>query len=347
MADKDERVTSWNSFMEKMLGMEREDLHLKPLHSFYPPEEWAKIRSCNIRQTGLIEHLETVMIRKDGSLVDVDISISVLKDGNGNVTGSIGITRDISARKRAEEALREANQKLQNMNNQMADFVANVAHEIRNPLAIIKYSFNLFLDELKEGITADQKELLNITKRTMERLFRLVTDLLDLSRIEAGRMVLHMEEVDIVALLEEALAGLEVEISRKRHTLKKNIPYGASFVQADRDKLNEVIINLLNNAIKYTPSGGEITVGFEKDDREVRVEIADNGPGIPPEYQSKIFDKFERINAEIQEGSGLGLPIAKDIVELHQGKIWVESEYGKGSKFIFTMPRSVHPHPTV
>jgi signal transduction histidine kinase len=148
-------------------------------------------------------------------------------------------------------------------------------------------------------------------------------------------------EFDIVALVNEILSSYERELSKKQLVLKKDIPPGIGLVWADRDKLSEVIINLLNNGIKYTPSPGQLIIKLEGTEKEIRFEISDTGPGIPGEYLEKIFDKFERITAEKQEGTGLGLPIAKDIVGLHKGKIWVESEVGKGSKFIFTLPRDL------
>jgi signal transduction histidine kinase len=166
----------------------------------------------------------------------------------------------------------------------------------------------------------------------------LVSNLLDLSKIEAGKMKLKEEEIHPDVLVEEVLKTYEREILKKQLVLKKEIPSNIGTVVGDRDKLTEVIINLLNNAIKYTPAGS-ITIKLAGSATEVRFEIADTGSGIPQEYLGKIFDKFERIMTEKQEGTGLGLPIAKDIVELHKGKLWVESEAGKGSKFIFTLPR--------
>jgi len=152
-------------------------------------------------------------------------------------------------------------------------------------------------------------------------------------------MEMKREEIDLVSLVNGIVSQYEGEISKKKQAFKKDIPQKLGSIWADKDKLTEVIINLLSNAIKYTPSGGNITVKLEEKEKEVRFEISDTGPGIPKEHFQSVFDKFERITAEKEEGTGLGLPIAKDIIELHKGKIWVESESGKGSKFIFVLPR--------
>lgn len=232
----------------------------------------------------------------------------------------------------------DQNEELKKMDARKSAFVANVSHELKNPLGVIRESMALILDKLAGEVSEQQKEILVLGKRSTERLIRLVSDLLDLAHIEAGKMELKLEKVDLGALVEEVLKGYEREIAKKQLTLQKEIKPDVGAVVGDRDKLTEVIINLLNNAIKYTPKGS-ITVKLTGAAQEVRFEIADTGPGIPEEYFEKIFDKFERIMTEKQEGTGLGLPIAKDIIELHKGKLWVESEPGKGSTFIFTLPR--------
>lgn len=247
-----------------------------------------------------------------------------------------------STMKHERELLKQVssqNEELKKMDARKSAFVANVSHELKNPLGVIRESMALILDKLAGEVSEQQKEILALGKRSTERLIRLVSDLLDLSHIEAGKMELKKEKIDLGALVEEALKGYEREIAKKQLALQKEIEPNVGLLTGDRDKLTEVIINLLNNAIKYT-SKGSITVTLMGRAQEVRFEIADTGPGIPEKYFEKVFDKFERIMTEKQEGTGLGLPIAKDIIELHKGKLWVESEPGKGSTFIFTLPRS-------
>ena len=240
--------------------------------------------------------------------------------------------------KRLLKDLKEANKKLKEMDRRKSDFVANVSHEFKNPLSVINESLSLVTGGLAGEINEEQKKILEVGKHNIERLIRLVTDLLDLAKIESGKVNMRREQFEIGTLTTEILTNYSKEISKKKLTLKSDIGQEIGSIWADRDKISQVIINLLNNAIKYTPSGGSISAKLEKSGEEVRFEISDTGPGIAKENFVKIFDKFERVTTERHEGTGLGLPIAKDIVELHRGTIWLESEIGKGSRFIFTLP---------
>lgn len=237
--------------------------------------------------------------------------------------------------------LEEKNEKLKRFDELKSTFVANVAHEVRNPLAVIKGVLHLITEVMGDQLTAKQNHILEMGDKTIDRLNRLVTDLLDLSKIETGKMQLNRDKVDIASLIEEILLPYDVELSKKNITLEKNISPDSGSLVADQDKISQVFINLINNAIKYTQSGGTVAINVIASENELRCEISDNGPGIPADEREKIFDKFERVTAEKQEGTGLGLAIAKDIVDLHKGKMWVESEMGKGSTFIFTLPRGI------
>jgi len=237
--------------------------------------------------------------------------------------------------------LNEANQKLKELDKRKSAFVSNVSHEFKNPLFTIQDSTSIVLSEAAGSINEKQKELLGYAKRNADRMLRLVMDLLDISKIESGKVEMKREEIDVISLLNEVLSEHERDISKKQLNLGKKISRNVGVIWADKDKITEVLLNLLSNAIKYSPKGGDISIKLEGMEKEIRFEISDTGSGIPKDDFKKIFDKFERITAEKQEGTGLGLPIAKDIVELHKGKIWVESHVGKGSKFIFTLPRDL------
>lgn len=244
--------------------------------------------------------------------------------------------KEIALRK---EELEKANEKLRELDRMKSDFVANVAHEIRTPLTIIKGS----LDNIEKGFAGEvqpkQKEILKDVFKTVDRLARLINDLLDLSRIEAGKMDLKKGKFNIVELAEEVTKGFE-ELSRsKKIGINKAFPAASVIVNADRDKLTQVFVNLVGNALKFSDSG-EIMIRVIELQDEVQIEIQDTGPGIEKDKIDKIFDKFVRIISEKKEGTGLGLPIAKDIVELHQGRIRVESSPGKGATFIFNIPKS-------
>ena len=237
--------------------------------------------------------------------------------------------------------LKAANEKLKELDLLKSEFVAMVSHELKNPLCVIKGVMELLIDGTIGAISPKQKELVGNGKRSAERLLRLVTNLLDIAKIEAGKMELLRESISPEDLIREVLTSYKSMLAEKELSVKEEIQRSEKRIWADPDKVTEVIINLLNNAIKYTPKGGNITVKLDWVGGEVRFEIADTGPGIPEKAKEKIFDKFERITAETQEGTGLGLPIAKNIVELHKGKIWVESEHGQGSRFIFTIPQDL------
>ena len=277
--------------------------------------------------------------KKNGELYWELASISSIQDAAGHATYLIAVKEDITERKRLENELLLANDRLKELDKRKSAFVANVSHELKNPLAIIRESMALILDEAIGEVNPKQKEILEMGKRGTDRLIRLVSDLLDLAKIEAGKMELKREEIDLRVLVEEVLKNYEREISKKQLFLQKEIQSSTGLSWGDHDKLAEVIINLLSNAIKYTPKGGNIVVKLEGNEKEIRFEIADTGPGIPEDYQEKVFDKFTRIIVEKQEGTGLGLPIAKEIIELHEGKMWIENKMGKGSRFIFTIPR--------
>lgn len=227
-------------------------------------------------------------------------------------------------------------------------FVANVAHEIKNPLFIIKEGLALVLDGTTGEMNNDQKNIIQRAKNNVDRLLRLVTNLLEISKIEAGKMELNKEKIDIKSFINEIIQEYKTLISKKRLVFEKDISKDAGFAFADGDKLREVVINLLDNAIKYTPVGGNINIKLSGDKKEVCFEVYNSGPCISKENFRKIFDKFERITSEKQEGTGLGLPIAKDIIELHKGRIWIESPVREdsslgayGSKFAFILPRDL------
>ena len=246
------------------------------------------------------------------------------------------LQKEIAAKKVELEA---ANRKLQQLDKIKSDFVANVAHEFRTPLTIIKGNVDLVNKGRLGPVAPSQKEMLDGAINIVNRLSRLVNDLLDISKIESGKMELKKEPVGMNEIIEENLAVFDKMIKDKKQILRKDLARDLSKISADKDKVTQVFLNLLSNAIKYTPESKEIAVKTVNLEKEIMVEISDSGEGVAPENFDKIFDKFIRVTAEKKEGTGLGLPIAKDIVNLHNGRIWVKSELGKGSQFYFTLPK--------
>ena len=233
----------------------------------------------------------------------------------------------------------EVNAKLAKLNDQQAEFVDNVAHEFRSPLAVFKGALDNLADGLYGSLAGEQEEPVRMCQREVNRLKRLVGDLLDLSRIEAGRLTMQRDRLilqDVLRLAGRLFEGLAKE---RGLVLTLELPEEPVALLGDQDRLQQVFINLLANAIKFTDAGG-VTVRLRRDARaaEAEVEVADTGPGIAEADCERIFDKFERVGSQSEEGSGLGLPIARDIVELHQGRIRVESRVGQGSRFLVRLP---------
>ncbi len=229
--------------------------------------------------------------------------------------------------------------RLKELNEQKDAFVANVSHELRSPLAIIKGFLDLLNDEVPGPINAEQRDAIEISLKTINRLTRLTRDLLDISKIEAGKMQLSQNPVVLNEVVKHTAETFAQETARKKVEVKTELAPGDTSLTGDEDRLTQVVVNLVSNALKYTPENGRITLGVALEPGKIRVWVEDTGPGIPEAKRKKIFDKFERIVLEKEAGTGLGLSIAQDIVRLHGGDIWVEAGTGgKGSRFVFELP---------
>ncbi|OLE41641.1 MAG: hypothetical protein AUI36_24510 [Cyanobacteria bacterium 13_1_40CM_2_61_4] len=239
------------------------------------------------------------------------------------------------------QLLLEANRRLQELDKLKSDFVSTVSHELRTPMTSIKGYVDNILDGLTGALTERQSYYLNRVKYNVERLTRMINDLLDLSRIEAGKVELHLSAVCMRDLVNDVVEGFQRAAQEKGLTLRSHQPDELPAIRGDRDKLHQVLTNLIQNAIKFTPKGGEIRVEANAHDGGfVLVSVSDTGCGIPPHELDRVFDRFYRVESVSAEecGSGLGLPIAKSLVELHGGRIWAESTPGQGSRFYFTVP---------
>lgn len=237
------------------------------------------------------------------------------------------------------QRLVETNTKLDRLNRMQAHFVNNVAHEFRTPLTIVKGALDNLNDGLHGALAQEQTEPVEMCRREINRLRRLVDDLLDIAHIESGKIKLSQEEVvlqELLSSISQLFTGL-----LKEHglTLTMDVLEAPARVTADRDRLHQVFVNLFNNAMKFTPQGG-LTLRLRREGQMYRIELEDTGRGIAEEDLDRIFDKFERVGSQESEGSGLGLPIARDIVELHHGRLWAESMLGQGSRFIIQLPAS-------
>jgi signal transduction histidine kinase len=237
-----------------------------------------------------------------------------------------------------------ANQRLQELDRLKSDFVSNVSHELRTPLTAIKGAVDLVLREVAGPLTEKQTHYLTRVRSNTQHLAGLINDLLDLSKIESGRIEVNSSRVSLGGLAHEVMETLRPVAAEKFIALETTIPEPPILVWADREKINQVLMNLIGNAIKFTPAQGRVAVSVEKNGSEsIRVSVSDTGPGIPPQEKEKIFDKFYQI-AQVGEtkprGTGLGLAICKALVELNGGRIWVETTENRGSTFCFTLPVS-------
>ena len=215
-------------------------------------------------------------------------------------------------------------------------FVATVSHELKNPLASIKINiYNVFAGFIGQ-VNEEQKNVLGLCQSTVERMARLVNGLLDLHKIEAGVIDVKRGKLNLAEISSKQIKELQASADKKKIKIIKEFLDEVS-VWGDEDKLSQAITNLLSNGIKFTPEDGIVTLRIYLDDKFVKIECIDTGLGIPDDQVSALFNKFERLNST-KEGTGLGLAITKDIVEMHRGKVLVESQVGKGSKFIIVLP---------
>ncbi len=270
-------------------------------------------------------------------------SIKILEGMNGVyfllalVIALLGLLAGHQLIRRVIRQLVETNTRLARLNEAQAGFVSNVAHEMRAPLAVFKGALDNMADGLHGPLTADQQEPIVMCQKEVNRLVRLVRDLLELARIESGKLKLAHEDVvlqDLLRAVQQLYAGL---VKGRGLSLLMELPEEPACLIGDRDRLQQVFMNLVSNAVKYTEIG-TVRIRLVKNGGMYQVEVADTGRGIAQSDLERIFDKFERVGDQSGEGSGLGLPIAKDIVELHGGNIWAESQLGQGSRFVVLLP---------
>ena len=261
---------------------------------------------------------------------ELELVSTPVRSAEGEFLGRLYVFRDVTREREVDRMKTE--------------FVSLVSHELRTPLTSIKGFTDLILDGDVGDINDDQREYLGIVKLNADSLVALINDLLDISRIESGRIQLNKESVQVKEIIEGVVASFASQIQQKGQTLSVQFESDLPRVFADRERLNRVITNLVSNAYKYTPAGGAIRLRAAHDERSLCVSVSDTGIGISPEDQKKLFTKFYRVDSLLTReigGTGLGLAIVKSIVELHEGAVSVESELGKGSTFSFTLPLSL------
>jgi len=351
---KEGKFIEVNDSFLKFYGYSREEVigsSTRELNLWQKTEDRVRMLQT-LKEQGSVRGEEFDQCDKSGKICTVVMSaekISIKKKPCLIVT-----TIDITDRKRMEEQakcnmeeLQEANEKLRELDKMKDSFLSTVSHELRTPLTSIKSFAEILLtyDEDKET----QKEFLNIINQESDRLTKLINDFLDLSKIEAGRMQWEDKEQPLIPIIENALLITQALAKEKDLKIEFKATENPPVVTCDKDRLVQVTTNLLSNSIKFTPEGGKVTLGVKivneskSDDKSdtVIVSVTDSGIGIAPENHAAVFEKFKQVGDTLTDkpkGTGLGLPICKEIIEHYNGKIWVESELGKGATFAFSLP---------
>ena len=320
-----------NPIAESLLGITKQDIG-KPLKEVVKNEHLLSlVKSMPQGKEGVIEKDIELFSTAEATKRVLRTSSAVVADPDGNTVGMVTTLNDITKQK-----------ELDSLKN---TFVANVSHELRTPLVSMEKSLSLIINKTAGEINPDQEQFLNIAQRNLKRLTLLINDLLDLSKLEAGKLQLKRELTSIKKVIDESVEGLNTWAGTKGIHLEKMVQEGLPELNIDPNRLIQVLNNLIGNAIKFTPKDGKITVEARlgETSREIQVNVIDTGIGILKENLPKIFSKFYQIgerSASDIGGTGIGLSIAKEIVELHGGRIWVESEHGHGAQFIFVLPLS-------
>ena len=230
--------------------------------------------------------------------------------------------------------------KLKELDRLKSEFVTTVSHELRTPLTSVGMSLDLLEERIGSGLGVEERELLHESRADVRRLRDLVGDLLDLSRIESGRIELDFQPVGVAMMCEKARKVLAPQAKERGVRLTLDLSDALPRVRADVNKMTWVLTNLLANAIRYSERDGEVRVEASALDSSVEVSVRDQGRGIPYEHQARVFDRFVQLDGGDPGGTGLGLAICREVVRAHGGSIWVESVPGEGSTFVFTVPRA-------
>jgi PAS domain S-box-containing protein len=335
-------ITSWNRGAQKLFQYTAEEVVGKPTSVLAPPELavecaqlWAKLR-----RGVSIEGYETRRLIKGGRTIEVSLTLSPVRDADGNVVEASTIARDVSERNRAEREREAAREEAHAANQSKSEFLSRMSHELRTPLnAIIGFGQLLEMN----GLDETQREYVDRILRGGQHLLKLINEVLDISRIESGTVSISLEPIDADAAVAEALELIgPMAAQRGLRVAAPARPPAQRYVVADQQRLKQILLNLLSNAVKYNRDGGSITVSIEERDDRLRILVTDTGSGLTAEQQDRLFVPFERLGAEAgaTEGTGLGLALSKALAEVMQGDLeLIASKPSAGSTFAVDLPR--------
>ena len=318
------QITMINDMAKKQLGVQKEDVLNKSILELLKLEDEYELRD-------LITQIPELMIDSqdaNGEYLSLRVRFALVRRESGFISGLVAVLHDTTEQEKEERERRL--------------FVSNVSHELRTPLTSVKS----YLEALDEGALYDPvaPDFIKVSLDETNRMMRMVTDLLHLSRIDNATSQLDVELINFTAFITFILNRFDKMRSQddeKKYELVRDYPINSVWIEIDTDKMTQVIDNILNNAIKYSPDGGKITVSMKTTEDQMILSIKDQGLGIPKQDLPKIFDRFYRVDrarSRAQGGTGLGLAIAKEIIKQHNGFIWAKSEYGKGSTFTIVLP---------
>ena len=313
-----------NDMAKRQLGVERDDALNQNILELLKIEEEYELRDLITQSPELMIYSQNV----NGEYISLRVRFALIRRESGFISGLVAVLHDTTEQEKEERERRL--------------FVSNVSHELRTPLTSVKS----YLEALDEGALTEPvaPDFIRVSLDETNRMMRMVTDLLHLSRIDNATSHLDVELINFTAFITFILNRFDKMKSQdeeKKYELVRDYPITSVWIEIDTDKMTQVIDNILNNAIKYSPDGGKITVNMKTTDDQMILSISDQGLGIPKEDLPKIFDRFYRVDkarSRAQGGTGLGLAIAKEIIKQHKGFIWAKSEYGKGSTFTIVLP---------
>lgn len=326
--DRQHRLLMVNDAYCTFIGYPARSVIGKTDYDFFPKKQVEVFLEKDkiVFNTGVENINEEEITDSLGKIHSIATKKALYVDDNGEKF-IVGVIRDITERKRIE--------KLKD------DFIGTVSHELRTPLSITKEGVSLVLDKIPGPINEQQARILTVSKNNIDRLARMINSLLDISRIESGKMALKIENIDLPALIRQVASSFEIKTKEKGLSIRAMLPEKAIFIEADSDAIAQVLTNLIANSVKFTAKG-YIDIILNSSGNDVEVSVSDTGIGISMDDMPKLFDKFRqfgRVNGPGEKGTGLGLAIAKGIIAAHKGLIWAESELGKGTKISFTLPK--------
>ena len=318
------KITMINDMAKKQLGVQKEEVLNKSILELLKIEDEYELRDLITQIPELIIDSQDA----NGEYLSLRVRFALIRRESGFISGLVAVLHDTTEQEKEERERRL--------------FVSNVSHELRTPLTSVKS----YLEALDEGALCEivAPDFIKVSLDETNRMMRMVTDLLHLSRIDNATSHLDVELINFTAFITFILNRFDkmrTQDEEKKYELVRDYPITSVWIEIDTDKMTQVIDNILNNAIKYSPDGGKITVSMKTTDDQMILSISDQGLGIPKEDLPKIFDRFYRVDkarSRAQGGTGLGLAIAKEIIKQHNGFIWAKSEYGKGSTFTIVLP---------